>query len=135
MAAQAVDPLDQLVANTREISRDQVASILRGKVMLDIETKTFMITPEVRAGLGARSVVLVALLGQKALALKTGSPDVLTPKEIEAATALKGGTVRPLLRDLLSDGLIVNPKVGAYSIHASSLQLIQDELDAEGGAQ
>jgi hypothetical protein len=119
------------VANTREISREQVATMLRGKVMLDPETKTFLITPEARAGMGRRSVVLVALLGQLALALKTGSPDVLTPKQIGAATALKGGTIRPLLRNLLADGLLVQHRSGAYSIHASSLQLIQQELDAE----
>ena len=132
MATRA-DPLDELVANTREISREQVVAILRGKVLLDIEARTFVITPEARAGMSARGVMLVALLGQKALALKTGTPDVLSPKQIEDLTGMKGGTVRPALKGLAEDGLIVN-KSGAYSIHASSLQLVQGELNAEGVA-
>lgn len=124
------DPLDELVANTREISREQVVAMLRGKVLLDIEARTFVISPEARARMSARGVMLVALLGQKALALKTGAPDVLLPKQIEALTGMKGGTVRPALRGLAEDGLVLN-NGGAYSIHASSLQLVQAEMGVE----
>ena len=124
------DPLDELVADTKSKSREKLRDILFGKVNLDTEGG-FLILPEYRTGdRNARHVVLVALLAQLAVSLRSEglSAAALTPKDIEKATALKGGTIRPALKRLKAKGLVV-PEGKAYAVHESSLNLAQGELE------
>ena len=49
--------------------------------------------------------------------------DAMTPKVLEEVTGLKGNTVRPLLKRLSEDGLIVRRMEG-YAIHNAALHLV-----------
>lgn len=123
------DPLDELVADTKGVSREKLVEILRGKVNLSADGG-FLILPGFRTvDRNARHIVLVALLAQLAVSLRTdGVSPALTPKDLEKATGLKGGTIRPAVKSLKGKGLVV-PEGKAYAMHASALNLAQQELE------
>jgi hypothetical protein len=119
------DPLMGLVADTRQINRDRLAELLKGRVWLDLDTATVHIVPEERTEKGAKRAVLLALAGQKALSLLKPEKvvDAMSPKVLEEVTGLKGNTVRPLLKRLSEEGLIVRRTEG-YAIHNAALHLV-----------
>ena len=119
------DPLMELVADTRQINRDRLKEMLLGRVWLDIDTATVHLVREERNENGSKEAVLLALLGQKALSLLKPDKvvDAMTPKVLEEVTGLKGNTVRPLLKRLSEDGLIVRRMEG-YAIHNAALHLV-----------
>src|SRR6266487_2668364 len=65
MSEGKADPLQALVVDTQQISRDRLAELLQGKVWLDLQTATVHLVPEARTKMGARPAVLLALLGKK----------------------------------------------------------------------
>lgn len=114
------DPLRALVVDTRQINRERLAEILRGKVFLDLETETFLLVSEERARISAYQAVLLSLLARKALSLlKEGVVDAMSPKDLAAATGAKGNTIRPILKRLTSKGLVIRRPEG-YTIHVSA---------------
>ncbi len=119
------DPLMELVADTRKINRDRLKEMLLGRVWLDIDAATVHLVPEERNEKGSKEAVLLALLGQKALSLLKPEKvvDAMTPKVLEEVTGLKGNTVRPLLKRLSEEGLIVRRMEG-YTIHNTALHLV-----------
>ena len=119
------DPLMELVADTRKINRDRLKEMLLGRVWLDIDAATVHLVPEERNERSKKEAVLLALLGQKALSLLKPEKiaDAMTPKVLEEVTGLKGNTVRPLLKRLSGEGLIVRRMEG-YSIHNAALHLV-----------
>lgn len=123
------DPLQALVVDTRQISREKLAEILKGKVLLDLQTETFLLVSEARTHSTARQAVLLSLLAKKALhLLKEGIVDAMPPKDVAAATALKSNTIRPVLKRLLDDGLIVRRREG-YTIHVSGFARVAIALN------
>ncbi len=125
MTEKGGDPLLDLVADTRKINRDRLKEMLLGRVWLDTDTATVHLVPEERNQKGAKEAVLLALLGQKALSLLKPEKvvDAMTPKVLEEVTGLKGNTVRPLLKRLSEEGLIVRRMEG-YTIHNAALHLV-----------
>ena len=118
------DPLLELVADTREINRGRLKDLLKGRVWIDRETETVHLVPEERSERDAKRSVLLALLGQKALALLVPEQvDAITPKALEEVTGLKGNTVRPLLKRLAQDRWIVRRAEG-YAILNAALHLV-----------
>ena len=119
------DPLMELVADTRKINRDRLKEMLLGRVWLDIDAATVHLVPEERNEKGSKEAVLLALLGQKALSLLKPEKvvDAMTPNVLEEVTGLKGNTVRPLLKRLSEEGLIVRRMEG-YTIHNTALHLV-----------
>ena len=119
--SQEADPLMALVVDTKQISREQLAQILKGRVLLDLQSDSFVLQPGAKARSNARQAVLLSLLAVKALSLlKPSIPDILSPKELENVTDLRGGTIRPAVRRLTAEGLIVRRAEG-YTIHSSAL--------------
>ena len=114
------DPLRALVVDTRQISREKLAEIPKDKVMLDLQTNSFMLVSEVRSHSTGRQAVLISLLAQKALSLlQEDVVDAMSPKDLAAASGMKGSTIRPILKRLTSDGLIVRRPEG-YAVHVSA---------------
>ena len=126
------DPLMALVVDTKQINREKLAEMLKGKVLLDLRSDTFLLQPEAKARSSARQAVLLSLLAEKALSLlKDTLPDSLSPKELEGVTGLKGNTIRPILGRLSKEGLIIRVQEG-YTIHGSALARVAMALhDAE----
>jgi len=123
------DPLMELVADTQKINRDRLKEMLLGRVWLDIDTATVHLVPEEGNEKGSKEAVLLALLGQKALSLLKPEKvvDAMTPKVLEEVTGLKGNTVRPLLKRLSEEGLIVRRMEG-YAIHNAALHLVRGAI-------
>jgi DNA-binding MarR family transcriptional regulator len=114
------DPLRALVVDTRQISREKLAEILKDKVLLDLQTETFMLVSEVRAHSTGRQAVLLSLLARKALSLlQEDVVDAMSPKDLAAVTGMKGSTIRPILKRLTDEGLIVRRPEG-YAVHVSA---------------
>ena len=76
-----------------------------------------------RDRLNSRHQVLIALLAQKALHLLSGDyPEGLRPQEIEIATGVKGGTLRPILRVLTERRLIRQDPSKLYVVPAYAIE-------------
>ena len=126
------DPLMALVVDTKQINRDKLAEMLRGKVLLDLQTETFLLQPEAKARSSARQAVIMSLLARKALSLlKEGVVDALSPKALCDLTGLKGNTIRPVLKRLSNEGLVVRRPEG-YTIHSSALARVAGALHDAG---
>jgi hypothetical protein len=113
----ADDPLRRLVRTEEELlDKELLTRALEGLVFIDPERQRVTLTREARA-LTARKLLLVYLLGRKALATVVGGEvvEAATPKEIEEVTGLSGGTVRPNLRTLYADK-IVDTGDNGYSV-------------------
>jgi len=118
--SEKADPLLELVVDTKQINREKLAELLKGKVLLDLRSDTFLLQQEARTRSSARQVVLLSLLAEKALSLlKEGLADALSPSELTIVTGLKGGTIRPVLKRLADEGLIVRVQQG-YTVHNSA---------------
>ena len=126
------DPLQVLVVDTQRVSRENLAAILQGTVMLDLQTASVHLVPEARAQLGARQAVLLALLGRKALSLlKMDEVDAISPKELVEITGVKGNSVRPLLMRLTEEGLIIRRAEG-YAVHNAAIHLAAGAINHPG---
>jgi hypothetical protein len=122
------DPLSQLFADRRAVNRELLANTLLEKVWLDRETASFHFYPGVRDRMGKSRSVLTALLAQKALALATDSAnESLSPQEIEVKTGFKGGTIRPVLRDLTLAG-VTTKREGRYMVSDPMLEAAVNTL-------
>ena len=122
--SEKADPLQALVVDTQQISRDRLAELLQGKVWLDLQTASVHLVPEARTKMGARPAVLLALLGKKALSLLKGDEvDAMSPKDLAEVTGLKGNTVRPLLMRLGEEGYVIRRAKG-YAVHNAALHLV-----------
>jgi hypothetical protein len=110
------DPLEQLFGDRKTVNRELLANALSGRIWLDRASGTFHFHIGVRDDLGRSRSILIALLAQKALALVTDSDkEGLAPREIEAYTGFKGGTIRPVLQDLVRGGVIAR-QAGQYAV-------------------
>src|SRR5687767_7815845 len=99
--AVSYDPLSRLVVDEAAVDRELLASVLEGRIRLDMTHGSFAFHQGVRDRLNNRHQVLIALLAQKALHLLNEEfPEGLRPQDIELATGVKGGTLRPILKIL-----------------------------------
>jgi hypothetical protein len=116
MSSSDPDPLHRLFADRRAVNRELLAKTLFERIWLDRETASFHFYPGVRDRIGRTRSILTALLAQKALALATDSENEnLAPREIEIRTGFKGGTIRPVLRDLTMMG-VATKREGKYGV-------------------
>lgn len=138
MSDNPVDPLDSLVVNGDDLDRQLLADLVAPFAALHL-LKGVMTIRYTQSGdsLSAREKVLVFLLSKKALALKdpTGkATETASPTEIEKETGIAGGTLRPALRKLADDNLLVqDSKGGAYSVPNFALNRIKSILPVKKG--
>ena len=130
------DHLNQLFADQKEIDRKLLADALADIVTFDRSTRSVRFRPGARDRLDKRATVLAVLLGQRALGLALGDdgPEGLAPKSIGEMTGIKSGTVRPLLHDLSTDGVIVKHD-GMYRVPNSMIETAVNALSQKGGAR
>jgi hypothetical protein len=131
MSEAKADPLQSLVVDAQQISRDRLAELLRGKVLLDLQTATVHLVPEARTKMGARPAVLLALLGKKALSLlKSDAIDAMSPKDLADVTGVRGNTVRPILMRLADEGLVIRRGKG-YAVHNAALHRVAGAINQQ----
>jgi hypothetical protein len=126
------DPLQRLVVNQHEVDRELLATVLEPYVTIDPSHGTFAYRKGVRDSLANRERVLVALLSRKALALLgSKTQEAAQPRQLEELAGIKGGTLRPLLRQLVTSGVLWQDDRG-YAVPNHSLHDIADSLSARG---
>ena len=111
------DPLDQLIIDSAQVNRKQLFELLHRRVWLDPAAQRVILDQGVRQR-SLQEQILLALLGRKALALKVEEHEVqeaMSPKDLEGTLGAKGGSIRPALKRLADDGLILNV-AGGYTV-------------------
>jgi hypothetical protein len=102
------DPLARLIVDQAQANRELLAKTLDGVIGVDPTAKKLVFAPHVRARFTARAVVVATLLGRKALSLLADSfVEGAAPKELEEELGIAGGTLRPVVKRLADDGLVV----------------------------
>jgi hypothetical protein len=140
MARQNEDPLDELVMKSEEVEgeyRKLLADLLRPHVRIDPDTGKVYFVPH-PPKLNTKQHVLVYLLAKLALAQKNDNLEpVASAKDVEDATGLPGGTVRPKLTELFRERVISRSEAG-YFVEAANLHkarsILEDTLSAGDGA-
>jgi hypothetical protein len=106
-----VDPLRELLVNEEELTRTDLAAALRPYVRMT-ENGQLMPTAEFDrlSALARAACVLLAFRAQHALGIRETS--TASPSDVEAASGMPGGTVRPKLSQLVNDRLAIRSRDG-----------------------
>lgn len=127
------DPLSRLVVDEAAVDRELLATILEDKIRLDLGRGAFTFQQGVRTRLNNRHQVLVALLAQKALHLLAEQyPEALQPRELEALTGVKAGTLRPILKQFSDARMVRQDADRAYYIPGYALEDAAQLLNGRG---
>jgi len=124
--------LKDLVGTKSALAEEAIESIVRGFVTYDEEAHEVVLTPD-GMNLGNRAKLLVyltALQGWPFVTATSVSTDA-KPADIEKATGIAGGSLRPLLRQLLEERLLTCHNA-LYAVRATSFAAISAELAAPG---
>jgi hypothetical protein len=127
------DPLDQLFVKPEDIKGEQrtlLAKMVSPFATIDAENGVvhFRLATD---DLNAKQKVLIYLLARLALASRPNAvyPAAVSPREVEIATGLPGGTVRPKLMQLYDEHIAVKSGDG-YSVSTTTLQRAYKELES-----
>lgn len=127
------DPLSKLFdVSSLEDQREVVADTVFPFARIDGETLDVRFTQEGEQ-LTVREKLLVFLLVRKALVMGkkiTQEQEAASPSEVEKATGISGGTIRPVLRKLLDEKLIRMD--GGYFVPNSRIKEIKSILTKKG---
>jgi hypothetical protein len=119
----SINPLDRLVVDEAAVDLELLASTLEGAIRIDLKQGGFAFLQGVRARLSKRQQVLIALLARKALhLLDSRHSEALRPQEIEALTGVKGGTLRPILKQLNDRRVIRQDESQSYYVPGYALE-------------
>ena len=117
MSKDELDPIDELVVSSEVVegeNRKLLVELLKPHVRIDPDTGSIHFinhTPD----LSPKQHVLVYLMAKLALASKKpGLSPAAKPIEVEEATRLPGGTIRPILRKLLEERVISQGEEGYF---------------------
>lgn len=124
--------LKDLVAEKDALDEAAIERIISAFVRYDVGAKAITFTPTF-TGISIKAkilVYLVALRGWK-FVLDEVAPNDARPSDIEAATGIPGGSLRPALSSLRDSHLIAE-KDSRYSVRGTSFPIIEKELTGEG---
>jgi hypothetical protein len=125
--------LKDLIAEKGALDEASIERIIGPYARYDVDAREVSFTPAF-ANLPIRAKILVfltALQGWRFVADDEVPADA-RPAEIEAATGIAGGSLRPALRGLCDNHLIAERK-SRYSVRGSSFASIESELKADEG--
>lgn len=109
--------LEELVVDGRELDRELVAGFLKPFILIDRRALS-VIPQDGWNSISNEGRILVYLVARKAMrALDLGlRREAATPQEIERATGIPGGSVRPALKRLLKMRLVERDIDGSYIV-------------------
>lgn len=123
-------PLKDHITDSSKLSEEQIEEIIAGRVKFDPKGKTILFLPSTRKQTGRTKILLylAAIKGWRFLLDSGVPPEDATPKEIERATGISGGTVRPVLRTL-QDEKILDNRNSRYGIPAHNLDVVKSLIN------
>lgn len=132
------DPLGKLFVDGQAIDRELLANAIFPYVRIYLEQGNAQIafTKEGEA-LTSKEKLLTYLLARKAIHLRNKellASEAVSPKELEAATGIPGGTIRPVLKQLRDERLVQIDKSeeGGYIARNHALNQISEMLSKKG---
>lgn len=120
--------LDDLLLDETNYNEDLLTGVLAPYVRIGDSSGAFVPTDEFDS-LEAREQVAIVLLYRKA-AFELGLADSenASPKEVAEASGIKHNTVKPTVRELHEDGLVVNDD-SRYSVPPYNYESLQKLID------
>lgn len=120
------DPLDVIFDTPEElegVKRERLAKMIAPFAVIDPENGTFF-TKTAWNNLKSKQKVLVYLLARLALSTRNPEfPKAVNHKDVEQDTELPGGTVRPMVSELVKDRVVHRDKSGSYYVRSSSMSI------------
>lgn len=120
--------LKDLVAEKGALDEDAIERIVGPYVRYDVDAKEIHFTPAF-ASLSNKAKILAYLIALQGWRFVTDepTPSDARPADIEAATGIPGGSLRPVLRSL-SENRLVFERNSRYSVRGTSFPAIEAEL-------
>lgn len=122
------DPLDQLFVKDDEINRERLRSLLIDYIRLDEKGNIFPLTAFFHQT--NKSKLIILLLARKALALKSGREEAISPLGISKLCNLPEGSIRPSLRFLVEEG-IADDEGSKYKVMSHALPRCAELLETK----
>lgn len=115
------DPLKELVVDAHEMDRERLASSLSVWARIDPSKNLIRFMPGAKQNATIKQLTLVALLGQMAIKLLNDEREEgLTPSELSQRTGVKGNSLRPQLKALADDGIVLKNDGRKYIVPPQS---------------
>jgi hypothetical protein len=122
--------LEDLLVDRVQLNEELLRSLLLPYVGIDGERQE--IVPKATwVSLSAEQKILILLLARKAMSVLPSialQNEGASPKEIEGATGVPGGTLRPKLRNLKGLKVLAQDKDGGYFVPTHALSQMPDWL-------
>ena len=128
MMAHLKDPLDTLFVKGDEVNRELLSTVLVKYVRLDEKGRIFPLTPFY--SLSNKNKLIVILLSRKAIYLKTGSEEAISPTDLEKLTNIPAGSINPTLR-ILVDEKIADDENSLYKIFPQAIRRCAELLESK----
>ena len=128
--------LDELFVSGNEVDQELVAVILSPFIKIDKDSCT-IVPDDQWLRLSNELKIILFLVARKAMKLR-GLPiddEGVSPAEIEKETGVKGGSIRPRLKELFEHRIITKTNERKYLLPSYSLAKVKnmvDELTKEG---
>ena len=117
MEATHSDPLKALVVDVHALDRDRLAKALDGWARIDPLENLIRFMPGAKTKATIKQLTLAALLGQMAIKLLNDEREGgLTPRELVQRTGAKGTSLRPQLKSLADEGIVLKGDDGRYVV-------------------
>ena len=120
--------LRDLIADKSSFDEAAIERVVTPYLRYDIESQELTFLSPF-AGLSNKAKILVYLAGLQGWRFVSDEPVAsdARPADIEAATGIPGGSVRPVLRELCDNHVLVE-RGGSYSVRATSLPTVEAEV-------
>ena len=121
--------LEDLVVDAREMDRELVGTILRPYLRIDAATCEVIPLPPWDAAPNEVRVLLYLLARRAMRALDLPVPhEAASPVEIERATGIPGGSVRPALKRLLNARLVAKQAPTGYIVPNYAMSRVREYI-------
>jgi DNA-binding transcriptional ArsR family regulator len=129
------NPLEELLLDADEVDQAQLAQGLKGVLGVDRKTGRVVLKPGFNA-LDTRRRCLAFLLGAKvARLLQLVETEAVAPKDLQKATGMPQGTVRPKLSQLYDERIVSKTSSGSYYVDSHQVSAALEVLKGKDEAR